>query len=298
MIVCYNQNMKIALFYTAWTDSIEKIIRAGNELETEITPIHYSQIVWQNDGQQVEAFFDQQPLSRFSLFYFRSVGDKNENLPLLLEYAREHRIRVVDQYLTRLGGAMRKRKSNEAVLLMKAGVSYPRSIFVSDHQTLKKIVSQMKKPVIIKNTGGRHGVGTFWIRSDEDLDRALLGRRAANFLIQEYIPNDGDYRLFLIGYRVIAGFKRQPKEEKLILNRSQGSSEPLKEIPEEIKREAEKAAKVLEVEIAGIDLVVDQRTGKPVVIEVNQAPEFRVMEKRTGVNVAAEMVKYLASLVK
>ena len=152
----------------------------------------------------------------------------------------------------------------------------------------------MKKPLIIKNTGGRHGVGTFWIRNEDDLDKALLGRRAANFLIQEYIPNDGDYRLFLVGYQLVAGFKRQPKVEKLILNRSQGVSEALKQIPPAVRGEAEKAARALGVEIAGIDLVIDQRTGKPVVIEVNQAPEFRVMEKRTGVDIAQAIVRYLA----
>ncbi len=281
---------KVGLFYTAWTDSVERIV---DEAAGQIIPIHYSQIIWQKKNRQLVALANGQDLAQFRLFYFRAVGDRNENLPLLLEYAQKRQIRVVDQYLTRLGGAMRKRKSNEAMLLQAAGVSYPKSVFVADHQLLAKLVAKWPKPVILKNTAGRHGTGTFWIRRQEDLEKAFLGRRRANFLLQEYIPNDGDYRLFLIGYQVVAGFKRQPKEAKLILNRSQGSSVALEKVPVKVKAEAEKAARALGVEIAGVDLVVDQRRQQPVVIEVNQAPEFRVMEKRTGKNIAAAIIQFL-----
>jgi len=287
--------MKIAIFYTTWTESVEKIVAVGKRLKIKIAPIHYSQIVWRGKIGRAEPTFDDQPLSDFSVFYFRTVGDKNDNLPLLLTYAVEHKIRVVDQYLTRLGGAMRKKKSNEAVFLLKAGISYPASKFVSDQVATRRLVEGMKKPVIIKSIGGRHGTSTFLIRANSDLDKAFKGRRSVEFLIQDYIPNDGDYRLFLVGYKIIAGFKRQIKEEKLVLNRSQGASVFLEQIPSEIKREAERATEILGVEIAGIDLVVDQRNQKPVVIEVNQAPEFRIMEKRANVDIAAEIVKYLAS---
>jgi len=33
-----------------------------------------------------------------------------------LEYAKEHNIPIADQYLSRLGGAMRKKKSSEAAV--------------------------------------------------------------------------------------------------------------------------------------------------------------------------------------
>ena len=42
-----------------------------------------------------------------------------------------------------------------------------------------------------------------------------------------------------------------------------------------------------------IDLVRDSRDGKVYVVEVNEAPEFRVMEKRTGKNIAKMIVEYL-----
>ncbi|MFH1602178.1 MAG: ATP-grasp domain-containing protein [Candidatus Shapirobacteria bacterium] len=284
---------KIAFFYTAWTDSGEKLVKAAKKEEIDLVPIHYSALKIEGIQKEWEIYFQDQPLKDFSLFYFRSVGDKNEHLPLLLEYAKEHKIPIVDDYLNKLGGAFRKRKSSEAIMLLRAGVSYPKSSFVSDREDLKKVVEAEPKPVVIKSTAGRHGQGTFLIEDDLALNRVLQGRTSINFLIQDYIPNDGDYRLFLVGYKVITGFKRQAKEKQLILNRSAGSSQILEKIPEDVAAEAEKAAKILGVEIAGVDLVMDKRNNKPVVIEVNQAPEFYVMEKRANLDIAQLIVKYL-----
>ena len=284
---------KIAFFYTAWTDSGERLIKTAKELGVELVPAHYSALKMEATKGEWEIYFQDKQLSEFNLFYFRSVGDKNEHLPLLLEYAKAHQIPIVDEYLNRLGGAFRKRKSSEAVMLLREGVSYPKSTFVADREELRKVVEVENKPIIIKATAGRHGKGTFLIEVNLQLNKILQGRTSLNFLVQDYIPNDGDFRLFLIGYKIVAGFKRQVKEQKLVLDRSIGKSEVLDKIPEEIAAEAEKAAQVLGVEIAGIDLVIDKRNNKPVVIEVNQAPEFYIMEKRTGKDIASLIIKYL-----
>ena len=131
------------------------------------------------------------------------------------------------------------------------------------------------------------------------LERAIKGRiEKTGFLLQEYIPNDGDYRLMLIGYQVLGGFKRQKKEERLVLSRSLGPSEGLKTIPKAVKEEAEKACRALKVEIASVDMVIDKRNGKPVIIEVNEAPQFDVFEKRTGIDVAGEIIDYLIKKAK
>lgn len=284
---------KIALFYTSWTASGERFLEAADQEKVELVPIHYSQVVLKGKRGRVDLFFKGTSLAQFDLFYFRSVGDRNEVLPLLLEYAQEKNIPVVDEYLLRLGGAWRKKKSTEAMILLRAGVSYPDSFFVSNRDDLRRYLETYPKPLVMKSTSGRHGVSTFLVRKKEEIERVIQGRERVNFLIQEFIPNEGDYRLFLVGYRVVGGFKRQRKENQLVLNRSQGGSVPLKKIPLLVKKEAEKAARVLGIEVAGVDLVEDKRTGKVVVIEVNQAPEFFVMERKTGQDIAREIVIYL-----
>ena len=61
---------------------------------------------------------------------------------------------------------------------------------------------------------------------------------------------------------------------------------------------AREAALALGVEIAGIDLVIDQRDGQARIVEVNQAPEFEVMERRTGKDIAGEILEYLLEKCK
>jgi len=122
-----------------------------------------------------------------------------------------------------------------------------------------------------------------------------LGKQPINyrgFLVQEYIENDGDYRVMTVGYKCIGGYKRQPKVEKLVLNLSAGKSQGLKEVPSDVTETAEMAAKALGVEIAGTDLVRSKNDGRVYIIEVNEAPQFGVFEKRTGVNAARAILEY------
>jgi ribosomal protein S6--L-glutamate ligase len=285
--------MKIAYFNTAWTESGDKFLQSAEKKGVEVVPIHYSQIEFEAKAGSWEMYYNENPLSQFDIFYFRNVGDKNEALPLLLEYGKEKNIPIVDDYLSRLGGAMRKKKSSEAAFLLKDGVDYAKTFYAGSTVRLREVIKRWQKPVVVKATDGRHGTSTFLIKKDVDLDRALLGREGSQFLIQEYLPNDGDYRLFLVGYKLIAGFKRQKKEDKLILNRSLGPSVLLEKIPEDVKVLAEKATRIIGVEVAGIDAVIDERTKKPAIIEVNQSPEFYTMEKRTGIDIAGEIIDYL-----
>ena len=146
-------------------------------------------------------------------------------------------------------------------------------------------------------------MGTFWIREFADLKKLkdILEKRkvaARGFLVQEYIENDGDYRVMTVGYKCIGGFKRQVKEEKLILNKSQGRSVGLVEIPSEVIKTAEAAAKALKVEVAGTDLVVSKNTEEVYIIEVNEAPQFKVFERRTKINAPRMILEYCVNKFK
>jgi len=138
-------------------------------------------------------------------------------------------------------------------------------------------------------------MGTFWIRNEADF-KEVVGDRG--FLIQPYVPNDGDYRLFVVGYKTLGGFKRMPKEEKVVMNKSIGKSVGLEVVPEDVAREAEKACRALGVEVAGVDLIRNKDTGKVYIVEVNEAPQYKIFEKRTGKNAVKAVVEYLIKKAK
>jgi glutathione synthase/RimK-type ligase-like ATP-grasp enzyme len=174
-------------------------------------------------------------------------------------------------------------------------------VYADRFEDMSAVVSEMHLPMIVKmSSGGRHGMSTFWVRTQEDLAEIKKlaidkkdGKQKRGYLVQEYIENDGDYRVFCVGYKVLGGFKRAAKEEKLVMNKSVGKSISLSSVPENIREEAEKAARATGVEVAGIDLVVDKRSGRVVVIEVNEAPQYKVFEKRSGMNAVGAIIDYL-----
>ncbi|MBU3957353.1 ATP-grasp domain-containing protein [Patescibacteria group bacterium] len=291
--------MKIALFYRVWFDTGEKFLAAAKKKGVDLVPIQYNDLVLRQKGANFDIFYQERPLSEFDLFFFRAVGEATEWANLLLLYAQKKKIAVVDDYLAAFG-PKRRLKSISGVFLAKNGISYPRTSFAANKEVLLAEAEKFKYPFVLKiSKGGRRGAGTLLIKDKEVLARAIKGRiEKTGFLLQEYIPNDGDYRLMVIGYQVLGGFKRQKKEERLVLSRSLGPSEALKTIPQAVKEEAEKACQALKVEIASVDMVIDKRNGKPVIIEVNEAPQFDVFEKRTGIDVAEKIVDYLIKKAK
>ncbi len=295
--------MKIAYLHRLTFDESEaRFAEEAKNLGIELVPIKYRKL--KITGDQI--LFGETDLKDFDGWYFRSVGSELEWSKLLQLYAKKHTIPVVDDYLM-TEGPLRRFKSVMTWQLNEAGVAYPKSAYVESFKDLEKELKSWQMPAIVKlSAGGRHGMGTFWIRDLTDLDKlkhVLEGRKEhakekgekvpvfRGFLIQEYIRNDGDYRVMTVGYKCIGGFKRQIKEEKLILNRSQGKSVAL-EVPADVAEVAEKAARVLGVEVAGTDLVRENETGKVFIVEVNEAPQFKVFEKRTKVNAARKILEH------
>ena len=296
--------MKIAYLHRITFDESEiRFMDEAKSLGIELVLIKYRQL--RMVGGQI--LFGDIDMKDFDGWFFRSVGSELEWSKLLQLYAKKHNIPVVDEYLL-TEGPLRRFKSVMTWQLVEAGVKYPESQYIETWNDLEKFLMSAKFPLIVKlSQGGRHGMGTFWIREFTDLAKLkdILEERKEKakkkgekvplirgFLVQEYIENDGDFRVMTVGYKCIGGFKRQVKEEKLILNKSQGNSIGLKEVPEAVVATAEAAARALEVEVAGTDLVISKKTGEVYIIEVNEAPQFKVFEKRTKINAPRKILEY------
>lgn len=284
--------MKIAYFYRLDKFGTHKrFVEEAREMKMELVPIKYRKLTLDND----KILYQGEDLKKFDAFFFRAVGPELEWSKLLELYAKKYKITVVDEYLL-TQGPLRRFKSVMGWQFFKAGVNYPKTIMVEKFGDLREEIKKWQFPLIVKlSKGGRHGMGTFLIKKEADLDELerKLDKDTRDLLIQEFFENDGDYRLFVVGYKTLGGFKRKMKEEKLVLNKSVGKSEGLAEVPLDVASEAEKAARAVEVEVAGIDLIQDTKTGKIYVVEVNEAPEFKVFEKRTGKNAVREILKYI-----
>ena len=113
------------------------------------------------------------------------------------------------------------------------------------------------------------------------------------YMLQEYIVNKEDYRVMIIGGKVLGVMKRATGENERLKNVFSRT-----ELPDYVLERAIRAAKVCEIDIAGVDVVFKEGEKEPYFWEVNRAPNYDRFVEVTGVNVAREIVGFLAGLLK
>jgi ribosomal protein S6--L-glutamate ligase len=115
-------------------------------------------------------------------------------------------------------------------------------------------------------------------------------------LIQPFLDaNSEDLRIFVVGDKVVATMKRKANGIDFRANLSKGGfGEPIK-ISQKIKNLSIKAAKILGLDYAGVDILFHHN--KPYLLEVNPNPGFKI-EEITQINIAGEIIKYCAKKAK
>jgi ribosomal protein S6--L-glutamate ligase len=113
--------------------------------------------------------------------------------------------------------------------------------------------------------------------------------------VQEFIgeAKGADLRCFVVGDKVVAAMRRQaPKGDfRSNLHRG-GTAKAVRASKAEIET-AVRAAKVLGLGVAGVDLIRSKRG--PLVLEVNSSPGLEGIEAATGVDVAGRIIEHVAA---
>ena len=114
-----------------------------------------------------------------------------------------------------------------------------------------------------------------------------------NIMVQEYIKEAGgaDIRCFVVGDKVIAAMKRQAKPGEFRSNLHRGGVASLIKITPEERSTAIRAAKVMGLSVAGVDIL--RSNHGPLVMEVNSSPGLEGIETTTGKDVASIIIDYL-----
>jgi ribosomal protein S6--L-glutamate ligase len=140
------------------------------------------------------------------------------------------------------------------------------------------------------------GEGVFLVNNDQKA-RLILHHyleTGKGMLVQKFIPpkNRLDIRVLVIGGKVTGAMKLKPSPGDFRSNfHLTHKSWPVELMPE-WKKIALKAADVLGLEIAGVDLIVDA-AGKVRVIEMNYSPGFSGLEAATGLDIAGQIIDYV-----
>jgi ribosomal protein S6--L-glutamate ligase len=112
-------------------------------------------------------------------------------------------------------------------------------------------------------------------------------------LIQEYIKESrgSDIRVIVVGNRCVAAMRRTASHGDFRSNLHRGGTAKPFELDENSRKLAAQAARAHGLGVAGVDLLISDRG--PLLLEVNSSPGLEGIETTTGIDVAAEIVRYL-----
>ena len=188
------------------------------------------------------------------------------------------------------------------VFLSKSGIKMPKTISsnLCYHDNgyrgyLDKIIETIGLPMIVKENYGSLGRQVYLIKTKEELIEIENRLIHVPHLFQELVTSSVgmDYRLIVIGGKVVAMMKRENKHSYLS-NLATGGTATKVELPQPYIDIAEKAAKLIGLDYCGVD-ILKGKDGEPVLSEVNSNAFYEGIEKATHVNVAGSYVDYLLS---
>lgn len=181
-------------------------------------------------------------------------------------------------------------------ILSSEGILVPPTVLSHSARGLRASVDAVGgMPVVLKVLQGTQGKGVMLVHSPISLGTVheTLGSLDTDVIIQHFIAEGAgrDYRAFVVGDRVVAAMMRTAAHGEFRSNIHRGGEGKLVKLGKDFERAAIRSARTLDLEIAGVDLMESHRG--PMVLEVNSSPGFEGIEKATGLNMAAAIVKQI-----
>ncbi len=186
-------------------------------------------------------------------------------------------------------------------LFSENDIHIPTTGFAKSPMDTKDLIRMVNgAPLIIKLLESTQGKGVVLAETNKAAESVINAFKSVktNILVQEFIKeaNGQDIRCFVINGKVIASMQRQAEKGEFRANIHQGGKASIIKITSEERKLAIKAAKILNLAVAGVDII---RSNKgPLLLEVNSSPGLEGIEKATGVDIANGMIQAIERKLK
>lgn len=197
-----------------------------------------------------------------------------------------------------------KNKVRTLQLLHHYNIPMPKTVVLFGTEQIDNVLHEFQYPVIVKSAYGSGGSGVFIAESKRSLMpfvEHLLRKRDGGkepIKIQEYIRESKgkDLRLFVVGNRVVAAMQRSAQKGEFRSNFHKGGNVTAVVPTEQEIKMSVHASVNMELDISGVDILRTKRG--PMIIEVNAQPGLEGITKATGIDVGAEIIKYVERKIK
>ena len=259
---------------TEKNDKLAKLI-AGFVDPGEIKMDLFSSLTIDLDDGRVVVKVSGIDINNFNLVYIRSVDTKHSFLAGVLALSLDHlHIKYIDRKF--INSRATTDKLTSLLILGLNGLPIMPTFYCGRDSVMQNADYLIKKfgyPIVAKELKTHHSKGLFVLRNKEDFQK-LEGRQ---FLFQKFVPLENEYRFLVLGnsvrsvqkmFRDLSGDKSQIDMERV------EEFVDVTQVPGGMKDLAIKCAQALNLQVAGVDLMIAKESSKIFVIEVNGNPGF------------------------
>ena len=190
-----------------------------------------------------------------------------------------------------------KDKLRSSQILSRAGIAIPNTMLVRWPIEDRLVTDYIGFPCVVKVVTGSYGEGVHLCERKKDYKKLVefvenLGNKKT-MIVQEYLgdrPGE-DLRVLVIGGKVVGAMLRSAPEGDFRANITNGGTGSNFPVTDEIEYIARETARALNLDIAGVDLLFDDRGFR--VCEANSNPGFRGFETYCNVGVADIITEYV-----
>lgn len=185
-------------------------------------------------------------------------------------------------------------------VLAEHGLGMPTTAFAKSSHDTKGILDLVGgAPVVVKLLESTQGKGVVLADTRKAASALIDAFRGLNahFLVQEFVKEAGgsDLRCFVVGGKVVGAMMRTAQAGEFRSNVHQGGSVSKVRLSKEERRTAIKAARILKLNVAGVDIL--RSDSGPKILEVNSSPGLQGIEKATEKDIAASIIECIEANV-
>lgn len=264
---------------TRYAGFAKRLQKAGGLKDAEVLTVALENLLFtvKEDGAaDVIDMVTERSLGDAALVYMKGRWGLPEEASALANFLLYRGVPFMDT--SALGSVMSKIAT--IMRLWGGGVSVPFTLYVRRHdrllEALARYTSVLGERFILKDAKGAKGKINYFVTLEE-VPAILEQHPYIQFVAQRFIPNDGDYRIGVYVNKAAFVIRRVGAGETHLNNTSAGGTATymsVQETPLRLRRLAEKASRAVNLQISGVDVIVDKETGKAYILEVNQGSQI------------------------
>lgn len=240
--------------------------------EIEVTTAEIGELLFEVSTNNAKITHPAQNLDikDFDLVIIRHIGLLDAEAHAIAVYCRKNGIKCIDSYLDRVIDD----KMSAAFEHWSIGAPLPRTFYGSLDEMIKSL-PELGAKAVFKDNRGNKGKINFVVSSADEIRRISNDNPGVRFQLQQFIPNDCDYRILVLNYKPVLVIRRMAANGNHLNNTSQGGAAeivPLENMDKDILDMVVKVSCAEKLEVSGVDVVIDSNSGKFYILEVNHAP--------------------------